>query len=44
MFDLLKFYIKIYYLTREFRVKLHAKTDTTNREAMSAIIGFPWNA
>ena len=42
-----RFYRKIHYLTREFRVKLHAKTDIariakriTNREAMSAISVF----
>ena len=43
MFDILKFYRKIYYLTREFGVKLHAETGQyrTTREAMRAIIGFP---
>ena len=35
----------IHYLTRKFRIKLHAKTDTacTNREAMRAISVFKCN-
>ena len=37
-----RYYRKIYYLTREFQVKFHAKNlYRTNREVMNAISVFP---
>ena len=46
---IIKFYRKIHYLTREFHVKLHTKTDIGfqvqfNVEFTSQVMDFPWIA